>query len=260
MISMRSRLSLYQLLTLQSIPLTVALLKKHGAWTHGLEEFYEPNTYYLKNLEIVILGIEEQCLMKIIKEIITTRRTIKNSISPGYRFDERWGDLEKCLELDGYLIQDNDLMAFEPTIEASMPIEDDLSSELRKSNLPKVSEIMTLIENSADDFKKSPADYNGCLFNMRTALETLAKDMACELQKAHGSTFDKEKWGSTISYIKQIQMITQNEEEALAGVYKLLSSAHRPIGLSESEMARLGRSIAASMCYFLIKIYNNFKP
>ena len=44
------------------------------------------------------------------------------------------------------------------------------------------------------------------------------------------------------------------EEQGLAGVFTFDSpGAHTPVGLTELEMTRLGRSLAVSMCYFLIK-------
>ncbi len=41
------------------------------------------------------------------------------------------------------------------------------------------------------------------------------------------------------------------------GVYGFISRAsHTPIGFSEQEFARLGRSLALGFCYFLIKQFN----
>ena len=53
-------------------------------------------------------------------------------------------------------------------------------------------------------------------------------------------------------------MISKKEEEGLTGVYSFISKgAHKPVGLDEKEMARLGRSLAIGMSYFIIKCHND---
>ena len=48
--------------------------------------------------------------------------------------------------------------------------------------------------------------------------------------------------------------ITVEEEKGLAGVFGFLSpGAHRPVGIPEDQMTRLGRSFALNMCWFLLK-------
>ncbi len=64
--------------------------------------------------------------------------------------------------------------------------------------------------------------------------------------------------GVRLSYLKTSELIREDEEKGLAGVYRFVSAgSHRPVGLTEQEMARLGRSLVSSMCYFLIKLHNN---
>jgi hypothetical protein len=49
-------------------------------------------------------------------------------------------------------------------------------------------------------------------------------------------------------------IITQEQERGLTGVYGFVSpGAHRPIGISEEQMTWLGRSLAMSMSWFLLK-------
>jgi hypothetical protein len=65
---------------------------------------------------------------------------------------------------------------------------------------------------------------------------------------------DSTKWGAMIMHLRMCGLITLEEERGLAGVYTFVSpGSHRPIGLSEEQMARLGRSLAMSMCWFLLK-------
>ncbi len=99
-----------------------------------------------------------------------------------------------------------------------------------------------------------PPDYNACLTHARVALQTLATSIAKKRQAAYGKTFDETKWGEVISYLRTSGLITDPEEKGLAGVFGFVSpGAHVPIGLTEEEMVRLGRSLVLGMCYFLVK-------
>ena len=47
-------------------------------------------------------------------------------------------------------------------------------------------------------------------------------------------------------------------EKGLTGVFSFISpGSHIPVGFSEEEFARLGRSLAVSFCYFLAKQFNH---
>ena len=88
------------------------------------------------------------------------------------------------------------------------------------------------------------------------ALQTLATNIALALNEKHGGDFEKSKWGSVISYLRQIEFITMEEERGLAGVFGFVSpGSHRPVSIPDKEMARLGRNFAIGMCYFLVKSY-----
>jgi hypothetical protein len=51
-------------------------------------------------------------------------------------------------------------------------------------------------------------------------------------------------------------LINEREEHGLTGVYSFISEgAHAPVGMTEQEMVRLGRNLAAGASYFLIKRY-----
>src|SRR5207253_5403123 len=84
---------------------------------------------------ILINGMEEQ-LYSLWGEILRTQGTRRYEVSPRYRFDERFDDLQRCLLLDGIRIENRALVVIEPTIDGAIPLEDDLALELRKSGLP----------------------------------------------------------------------------------------------------------------------------
>ena len=60
--------------------------------------------------------------------------------------------------------------------------------------------------------------------------------------------------GEVVAYLRKTGVLTPEEEAGLTGVFAFLSpGAHRPIGLTDREMTRLGRALSAGMCYFLAK-------
>lgn len=85
--------------------------------------------------------------------------------------------------LDGYQLRGNystayELIAVEPTITATIPVDDDLSAELKRLNLWDREKIIRLMNNSADDFRKQPPNFNGSLTSARVSLETISKSIA----------------------------------------------------------------------------------
>lgn len=57
-----------------------------------------------------------------------------------------------------------------------------------------------------------------------------------------------------LNFLRLNGFLEPEEEQGLAGVYRFLSpGSHRPLGLSQAEMSRLGRAIAMSMCWFVAK-------
>lgn len=249
MFSARTRLSLCQFLLLQDWWSLALLLEKHGIIVEQVGGGIELNGFR----QAIEIATPDQ-MLGLLGEIIRTHGDLRNHVAPRYRFDERWADLQLCLRLDGYLIDANALVPIDPTIEALAGLEDDLTKELRDSGLEERDDIIRTMENSADAFRRNPPDYNSCLNNARVALQTLATSIARVRQRTHGGNFDENRWGEVLAYLRTSGLITNEEETGLAGVFRFVSpGAHRPVGLDEQQVARLGRSLVASMCYFLIK-------
>jgi hypothetical protein len=123
--------------------------------------------------------------------------------------------------------------------------------------LPEAEEIVRLLEGSASAFRQAQPDYNACLSNARVALETLGRAIAISRRTKYPGSFDEVKWGQVLAYLRTSGFFAKNEEEGIAGVYGFISpGAHTPVGLTQEEMVRLGRSLMASVSYFLIKLYN----
>jgi hypothetical protein len=253
MISKRSKSSLCLYLTLHT-PTDVRLLfeRYEIVMDNLLEQGMDFTPYVTESLRTSVFTATSEQLSSLLEGFVRTQGDLRNRISPRSRHDERWEDLFRCLELDGYRIEGHNLVTIEPEIEGSSTREDDLTLELNNSELQDTSNILVLLERSAQDFRKTLPDYNGCLTNARVALESLIKSIAV----ARGSSVDV-SWGRALSDLRTSGLISENEEKAIAGVYGFVSQgAHRPLAFSEQEMARLGRSLVVSFCYFIIKLYN----
>jgi len=145
----------------------------------------------------------------------------------------------------------------DPTIEAAVSIEDDLTAELEKCNLGEAATVVTLMKESAEHFRKTPQDLNGALNSARVALQTLGTAISKANTASRPAGFDESKWGQVVEHLRKSGFVTPEEEKGLAGVFSFLSpGSHTCIGLSEQETVRLGRSFAAGMCYFLAKKHN----
>src|SRR6266852_2419664 len=191
MLSTRSKLSLCQYLALQDSASLSLLFAKHGVAMPDLAYFSSP----LDGLRSVVFGMPDQELRSVLEEIMRTQGDLRYRISPKYRYDERWADFVRCLELDGYRVESQQIVPVDPTIEAAAAVDDDLSAEIKRSGLSEADEILPLIEGSATAFRQSPPNYNACLSNARVALETLGRAIARRRRVNHTGSFDETKWG-----------------------------------------------------------------
>ena len=265
-LSQRSKFSLIQFLRLFGHDNASLLLRKYKI---SIASYQRSNH---KAMRDAVLKAKNSQLGSLIQELAKTRDSMRYEISPRYRFDERWNDLFRCLKLDGYAqLQrkeadhqwgipakfDDFFSPIEPIIEGAEPVEDDLTKELKHSGLTESKEILQVLDNSAKSFREG--DFIGCLSNARVALETSARSITRKYPRP--DQFNEEKWGEVIFQLKKSSLITKQEEEGLTGVYTFISpGAHTPIGFREEEFARLGRSLAVSFCFFLMKKFNADKP
>lgn len=250
MIGKRTRYSLAQFLELYDSSLVVTLLSKydiHISISNG-QEIYD--------ILDCIRGEDENQLLQVLDEIARTTRTLRSNINPKYIYDERFDDLDRCLQLDGYLLASKKIVQLDPSIGDGEPIEDDLILELENSGITSSETIACKINESSNMFRATPPNFNACLNDIRVALETLAASIAETRANVTSIQYDPTKWGSVISFLKSIGFITAEEERGLVGVYGFVSpGSHRPLGITEEQMARLGRSLALGMCWFLVKLH-----
>lgn len=251
MIGQRTRYSLAQFLELQEPAVSIVLLGKYGVQHLSLSP-----GHLLQGLLNTLRGLDDLTLMLLLTEVVATLGDLRVRVNPKYRFDERLHDLTQCLLLDGYIVQNRKLSQTDPSIADAAPLEDDLVLALQGSGAPRAQEIIAKIGDSAESFRATPPDYNAALVNARVALETLAVDVAADVaSRTPGrASYNPAKWGEVIAFLRTSGEITLEEEKGLAGVFGFLSpGAHRPVGLPEDQMTRLGRSFALNMCWFLLK-------
>jgi hypothetical protein len=235
---------------LHEMAFVVVLVNKHGI------RFSAEEGRLLTELINCFRSAEDVPLLSLIEEIVRTDGDLRARVEKKYRHDERFGDLRRCLQLDGYIVENKRLSQIDPSFIDAPLLDDDLLVELNASGLSGAEEIVRKVNSSSELFRSSPPNYNACLNDIRVALETLAKAIAVAQQLSSSPPYDNTKWGSVIGFLRIVGFITQEEEKGLAGVYGFVSpGSHRPVGLSEEQMARLGRSLALGMCWFLVKSY-----
>ena len=269
-LSQRSKLSLCQFLTLFDRDDLIPLFGKYGLSTDELENRWGHRQSTAAAVREAVLPASASQLEGLVQELARTHGSMRTGVSPRYGFDDRWDDLRLCLELDGYTKERNEydsvgdcffpveldcFVPIEPVIEGADSVEDDLTKELQRSGLSDTEDILRVLDGSASAFRND--DFNGCLNNVRVALQTLATSISQARLPSHPGNFDATKWGQVIAYLRTSDFITQQQELGIAGVFGLISpGSHTPIGFNEKEFARLGRGLAVSICYFLAKRFN----
>lgn len=190
-------------------------------------------------------------IVSLLNEVISTQKTLKNKVPSKTSFNQQWDDLVKCLLLDGYRIEGNNIIPIEPDVDGVIAIEDDLTTEIRNSSLSKRNDIIRIINESAEGFKNATPDYNSCLSKARIALETIIRN------KVEDESGTNEGWGKSLNILKANGFITNDEEQAIASTYKFVSDgSHIPIEFTREEYARYGRNLIMTVCYFIIKKQN----
>ena len=249
--SARTLASLAQLLAILPSQTAVVLLSKHGLRI-SIEtgsELLDINNALRDQAQLV------GCL-SVLAEVVRTNGDLSSQVKPRYRFTERFDDLQRCLLLDGFLVRERELVPVDPSISDSAPVEDDLVAGVKASALDPDGDIVGKLSDSAESFRRSPPDYNACLTDARVALEAIAREIARREFSSDPTAYDSAKWGSIVAHLRKQNFFTVEEERGLVGVYAFLSpGAHRPVGLTEEEACRLGRSMALSMCWYLVWRY-----
>lgn len=251
-------MSLCQYLEIQQSERAELILNKYGIETPRVEGGWgRPERSYIGRLQDWLRGARQDAIEHVLSEIVRTQGSFySNRTSNVQTYQERYRDLTACLALDGYIVNGSELLVTEPNLDDQV-VEDDLTRELQRSGLPDANDILQRLNSSAEDFRRAPPDLNGALTNARVAFQTLGTSISFQHAATRPAGFDETKWGQVLTHLRTAGVITIEEEKGLAGVFGFVSpGAHVIVGLSETEMVRLGRSLVVSMCYFLTKRWN----
>jgi len=166
--------------------------------------------------------------------------------------------LRRSLLLDGFRaviegpFEERGLVAADPTVVDQPVVEDDLTEAIKHSDLAEAQDILATIGRSADSFRAESPDYTASLTHSRNALNDLAKAIAREWRKNNSGSYQEDKWGQVVAFLRTSGFISEKEEDGVTGAYSFISAGVHA-SLTESETARLGRTLAHSMAYFLTK-------
>jgi uncharacterized membrane protein len=251
-------MSLCQYLEIQQQERTELIFNKYGIETPEVAGGWGHQALsYIGKIKLWLREASQESIEHVLSEIVRTQGSFyRNRTSNVQTYQERYQDLIACLALDGYIVNGTELLPAEPNLDGQV-VEDDLTRELQQSGLPDAENILRRLDSSAEDFRRTPADLNGSLTNARVALQTLGTNISAQHAVSRPAGFDETKWGQVVAHLRTAGVITMEEEKGIAGVFGFVSpGAHNILGLSETEMVRLGRSLVVTMCYFLTKRWN----
>lgn len=230
-ITEQTKISLSQLFDLFVDIDIYILFRKHKISVKHLDiefENYQTADQEFSLIQIIsaLNKVSTHSIGALVNEVICTRGNFRSGYSPKYVFDERWKDFEKCLLLDGFKIENEEVIRIEPLIESNTPVADDLTAELDSSHLGSANLVTSHIKLSAEAFTKTTPDYNACLSHSRIALETLVKNIAEYLGLNMDSFPDSRNWGSSLNYLNEKELISCKEEKVIASIYTVSVMAY----------------------------------
>src|SRR5258708_20339968 len=104
MLNSRTLASLAQFLAIQETDVGLGLLGKDGI------RLSVEDGALLTTLNRGLAFSDKEKVLAVLEEIARTGGDLRVRINPRYRYDERFNDLNRCLQLDGYLIENNRLL------------------------------------------------------------------------------------------------------------------------------------------------------
>jgi hypothetical protein len=206
----------------------------------------------------VMTGSVDEAVGALIAELVTEQNQLRHNAPTRHVFDRRVQDLQRWLFHDGWETNNEGrLVAVAAAVEETTGVRDDIFEELTASALDGDHALERALSEAAEAFRSEPPDFNESTTKVRIALETVVRRAAPAIAARRGLPAPQDTWGATLGFLRlSAQILTLQEEQALASMYTLISpGAHRPIGLTEEEWARLARTFALSATYFLLRKY-----
>src|SRR5687768_10274980 len=116
-ISERTKISLSQLLDLLNPTNTYMLFKKHSIVTRldkTYESWGEVGNFNLSEILQALINATPNSIEMLIDEVARTQGDLRSQANPKYIFEERWKDFDKWLLLDGFKIDNKEILRLEP--------------------------------------------------------------------------------------------------------------------------------------------------
>jgi hypothetical protein len=193
-------------------------------------------------------------LYELLTEVVVRTKSVRADAGTKYVFDERLGDLWRCLRLDGWELNGAALVREHPSSPDLIELREALETELSISSIDTDREIRRCLEQSARSFSNSPPDYNASSTNVRVALETVIRRTAEAVADQRRMARPPDKWGTAVSFLRTQEVISLRDEAALTASYEATSpGAHIPKGMSDREWARMVRALDQAWLYYVLK-------
>jgi len=197
---------------------------------------------------------DAEAVMELVKELMCSSVAIRGSAPKGYVFDGHLRDLQRWVLHDGWILENNVIVRVAPAAEEATGVRDALIEQLESSGLNSEGHVRKCIEVAAQAFVREPPEFNASTTNVRIALETIARNAARFRSAQGGRPYDNDSWGRALTYLRQADILGNDEEEVLSRVYTFISpAAHIPTGITEEEWARLARTFGLGAAYFILK-------
>ena len=177
---------------------------------------------------------------------------VRVSASPKYAFDATMQNLRGWMAYEGWEVTAGALVANAPAIEDSTQLRERLLERLAQSEVDADGCIRAAVDASARHFSTEPIDVNASTGSIRIALETCVRRSAVMVATSRSVVPPEDVWGSALAFLRQQEILTLDEERGIAAAYTFISpSAHLPKGIDDIEWARIVRTVALSICYFV---------
>lgn len=198
-----------------------------------------------------VLG--QRILKDIAECLIRQRHTDPESINLDTRDKVAIDNMQKALEIDGYIYRDGILWIPEETVIADAEEQGVLEGLMTSLHLSDMPTIKHHLELSASHYQDSLWDDS--ISNSRKVLEGILQQVAERHSAIVGnplSAKDLEKPVLVRDYLERSGLLERKEKDAIAQIYGLLSETGGHPYIAERDQARLMRHLSLTLAQFVL--------
>lgn len=162
------------------------------------------DSWHLDGQEVLLARLQassSEALLELMTELCARKRSARADAPTKYVFDDRYAELQRCLNLDGWVMRDDALLRELPSSKDLVELRDELDNYLRDSPLDANGEIRRALESSARAFSDVPPDFNASTTHMRIALETCVRRCALAASERLHIAPPEDRWGAAVAYL-----------------------------------------------------------